>query len=122
MTGNILARQWHPRLGTSTDEAIRNLIQIVALHLMLAGLQRGHDGAWIGPAFQCRQIDLADLDGLLVVLSPRLRRARGRDHPLGLADHAALPAPALVRSVMEVLEAPGRLATDAALLGRLGKL
>ena len=23
MTGNILARQWHPRLGTSTDEAIR---------------------------------------------------------------------------------------------------
>ena len=31
MTGNILARQWHPRLGTSTDEAIRILILIVAL-------------------------------------------------------------------------------------------
>ena len=31
MTGNILARQWHPRLGTSTDEAIRLLIKIVAL-------------------------------------------------------------------------------------------
>jgi hypothetical protein len=31
MTRNILARQWHPRLGTSTDEAIRVLIQIVAL-------------------------------------------------------------------------------------------
>jgi hypothetical protein len=31
MTGNILARQWHPRLGTSTDEAIRVPIQIVAL-------------------------------------------------------------------------------------------
>src|ERR1700722_17394564 len=30
MTGNILARQWHPRLGTSTDEAIRILILIVA--------------------------------------------------------------------------------------------
>ena len=24
MTGNILARQWHPRLGTSRDEAIRD--------------------------------------------------------------------------------------------------
>ena len=33
MTGNILARQWHPRLGTSTDEAIRILILIVAPHL-----------------------------------------------------------------------------------------
>jgi hypothetical protein len=31
MTGNILARQWHPRLGTSTDEAIRIPILIVAL-------------------------------------------------------------------------------------------
>ena len=30
MTGNILARQWHPRLGTSTDEAIRVPILIVA--------------------------------------------------------------------------------------------
>ena len=30
MTGNILVRQWHPRLGTSTDEAIRVLILIVA--------------------------------------------------------------------------------------------
>jgi hypothetical protein len=29
MTGNILARQWHPRLGTSTDEAIREPILIV---------------------------------------------------------------------------------------------
>jgi hypothetical protein len=33
MTGNILARQWHPRLGTSTDEAIRVPIQIVALQI-----------------------------------------------------------------------------------------
>ena len=33
MTGNILARQWHPRLGTSTDEAIRIPILIVALQL-----------------------------------------------------------------------------------------
>jgi hypothetical protein len=32
MTGNILARQWHTRLGTSTDEAIRLPIQIVALY------------------------------------------------------------------------------------------
>jgi hypothetical protein len=41
MTGNILARQWHPRLGTSTDEAIRIPILIVALHdalKRLAGL------------------------------------------------------------------------------------
>ncbi len=30
MTGNILARQWRPRLGTSTDEAIRIPILIVA--------------------------------------------------------------------------------------------
>jgi len=33
MTGNILVRQWHPRLGTSADEAIRNPIQIDALHV-----------------------------------------------------------------------------------------
>ena len=32
MTGNILTRQWHPRLGTSMDEAIRIPILIVALH------------------------------------------------------------------------------------------
>jgi hypothetical protein len=46
MTGNILARQWHPRLGTSTDEAIRIPILIVALevgsitqsHVTTAGL------------------------------------------------------------------------------------
>ena len=38
MTGNILARQWHPRLGTSTDEAIRILILIVALEVEDTGL------------------------------------------------------------------------------------
>src|SRR5713101_7269156 len=41
----------------------------------------------------------------------------GRDHPLGLADHAALAAPALARPVAEVLEAPGWLAALAVLLG-----
>ena len=35
MTGNILARQRHPRLGTSADEAIRIPILIVALQDMM---------------------------------------------------------------------------------------
>src|SRR6266404_9585315 len=61
---------------------------------------------------------LCFLPGGLVALS----LGSGRDHPLGLADDTALPAPALARPVLEVLEAPGRLAALAVLLGRLGKL
>jgi hypothetical protein len=38
MTGNILARQRHPRLGTSTDEAIRIPILIVALQRTKANM------------------------------------------------------------------------------------
>ena len=78
----------------------------------------------LASAFQCRQVDAADPDGFL--LAPGLCRAVtlgcGRDHPLGLADDAALPAPALARPVLEVLEAPGWLAALAVLLGGLGKL
>src|SRR6195256_6078376 len=74
--------------------------------LMVVSLQRGDDKARIGPAFQCRQVDVADPDGFL--LAPGLCRALtfgcGRDHPLGLADDTALPAPALARPVLEVLE------------------
>jgi hypothetical protein len=93
---------------------------------MLVSLQRGDDEARIGPAVQRCQVDVADPDGFLVFLAPGLCRALtlgdGRDHPLGLADDAALPAPALARPVSEVLEAPGWLAALAVLLGGLGKL
>lgn len=46
----------------------------------------------------------------------------GRDHRLGLADHPALAAPALMCSVLEVLEASRRLAAQVVLCGRLGQL
>ena len=93
---------------------------------MPVGRQRGDDEARIGAAFQRGQIDVADHEGFPgLCLAPRLCRALtlggGRDHPLGLADHPTLAAPALVRSVLEVLEPAGWLAAPAVLFGRLGE-
>jgi hypothetical protein len=64
MTGNILARQWHPRLGTSTDEAIRIPILIVALQTMSQPSESGMLFSIFIVSLQTKQLNRS-ISGLL---------------------------------------------------------